>query len=290
MRIGLDRPDDLPNFKLFEQYAGHENSTIPAVAKRYYFGGRTWVNDPDHLRLAKQTLPQGRAAATIIALSGGTTISGDKLYELDPERLEILKKVLPAYGHAARPIDLFESDQPELFALPVRTSWEQWTLVASFNRSDKSASRRVEFARVGIKKDAVYLVYDLWAGKIVGEFSGPSWPVEIEPTSVQLVAIREKSGVPQVLATDRHLTAGAIELENVRWDPAAQTLSGTALGQQPMRWKLAIFVPSEYRFDPSDSAGTTNLADITFDAPVLRAGVSFRDQQKVNWSIKFKRT
>src|SRR5205085_11592148 len=85
MRIGLDRPDDLPNFKLFEQYAGHENSTIPAVAKRYYFGGRTWINDPDHLRLAKQTLPQARAAATIIALSGGTTISGDKLYELDQD-------------------------------------------------------------------------------------------------------------------------------------------------------------------------------------------------------------
>jgi hypothetical protein len=60
-----------------------------------------------------------------------------------------------------------------------------------------------------------------------------------------------------------------------------------------MHWKLAIFVPSEYRFDPSDSAGTTNLADITFDAPVLRAGVVFDQkdkQQKLDWSIRFKKS
>ena len=290
MRIGLDRPDDLPKFKLFEQYAGHENSTIPAVAKRYYFGNRTWINDPDHLRLAKQPLPQARAAATIIALSGGTTITGDKLYELDRDRLEILKKVLPAYGHVARPIDLFESDQPELFALPVRTSWGQWRLVASFNRSDLPARRRVDFARIGLSREAAYLLYDVWAGRLLGEFK-EGFDAEIEPTSVQLLAIREKSDVPQVLATDRHLTCGAIELENVRWDAASQRLSGTALGQSPMRWKLAIFVPPGYRFDPSDSAGTTNLADITFDAPVLRAGVSFKaDQRKLDWSIRFKKS
>ncbi|MEA2711568.1 MAG: alpha-galactosidase, partial [Phycisphaerales bacterium] len=83
MRIGLDRPDDLPKFQLWEQYAGHANSTIPSVAKRYYFHNRTWINDPDHLRTKRLTIPQAQAAATIVALSGGTTISGDKLYELD---------------------------------------------------------------------------------------------------------------------------------------------------------------------------------------------------------------
>ena len=290
MRIGLDRPDDLPRFKLFEQYAGHDNSTIPAVAKRYYFHNRTWINDPDHLRLAKQTLPQARAAATIIALSGGTTISGDKLYDLDRDRLEILKKVLPAYGQSARPIDLFESDQPELFALPVRTSWGTWMLAASFNRTNSRRSGRVEFARVGVKPGTMYLVYDVWAQKLLGEFN-ESWPAEVEPTSVQLVAIREKTDVPQLLATDRHLIGGAVELENVRWNESDQTLTGTAIGSAPMRWKLAIYVPSGYRFDATDSAAATNLADISLDGSVLRATVVFQPgQKKLDWSIKFLKT
>ena len=51
------------------------------------------MNDADHLRLAGLTIAQGQAAATITALSGGHMISGDKLYELDGPRLDILKKV-----------------------------------------------------------------------------------------------------------------------------------------------------------------------------------------------------
>jgi hypothetical protein len=87
------------------------------MAKRYYFHKRTWINDDDHLGLAYLTLPQAQAAASIIALSGGTMISGDRLIDLDPIRLEILKKVYPSYGEAARPIDLFERDKPEIFAV-----------------------------------------------------------------------------------------------------------------------------------------------------------------------------
>lgn len=294
MRIGLDRPDDLPNFKLYQQYFGSYNATIPSVAKRYYFGGRTWINDPDHLRLAKQTIAQGQAAATAVALSGGTTISGDKLYELDRARLDILKKVLPAYGGggvAARPIDLFDNPLPEQFALPVRTSWGDWTIVASFNSSDKAARRRIRFADAFLDARKTYLVYDFWAQKWLGEFTD-EYPVSIEPTSVSLVAVREKSGKPQVLSTDRHVIQGAVELENVRFDDAGNVLSGTAIGAPGMWWRLAIYCPSGYRLPAERSAAASNLADITYEAPLLRARVRFDDPHagKVNWSVRFEKS
>jgi hypothetical protein len=38
-------------------------------------------------------------------------ISGDRLPDLDSTRLEILRKVLPSYGEAARPVDLFDTDR-----------------------------------------------------------------------------------------------------------------------------------------------------------------------------------
>jgi hypothetical protein len=41
-----------------------------------------------------------------MALSGGTVISGDRLYALPDAKLAILKQILPVYGEAARPLDL----------------------------------------------------------------------------------------------------------------------------------------------------------------------------------------
>jgi alpha-galactosidase len=290
MRIGLDRPDDLPNFKLFQQYAGTPNATIPSVAKRYYFGGRTWHNDPDHLRVAKQSIPQARAAATIVALSGGTTISGDKLYELDRERLDILRKVLPSYGRPARPLDLFDNPQAELFALPIEREFENWTVLAHFNVGESPTTRRFEFARAGLQKGTTYLVYDFWAQKLLGEFQN-AFETTIEPTSVSLVAIREKTGMPQVIGTDRHVMQGAIELSDVAWDVRTNTLRGVALGAAPMSYQIAIYVPDGFRFDQAESANAENLADIRYDAPVLRGRVRFDgSSRRVAWSVRFVRT
>ncbi len=47
---------------------------------------------------------------TITALSGGNMIAGDRLDELDLARLGMVKKVFPAFGVAARPLDLFETE------------------------------------------------------------------------------------------------------------------------------------------------------------------------------------
>jgi hypothetical protein len=290
VRIGLDRPDDLPNFSLWNQYYGHDNSTAPSVAKRYYFHNRTWINDPDHLRMARLSIPEARAAATIIAMSGGTTISGDKLYTLDKDRLDILKKILPAFGQAARPVDLFERPQAELFALPIRTSVGQWTVVASFNPKDQTTNRRLDFANVGLDANTPYLAYDFWSQKLVADASG-GFETTIDAHSVSLVSIHGKSGVPQLLGTDRHVIGGAIELENVRWDDGKRTLAGVALGKSPMKWKLAVFVPGGYRFDPSNAASAVHLTDVSMDGPVLRAAVSFEGStERVDWSLKFSKT
>ena len=76
-------------------------------------------------------------------------ICGDRLVELDAARLEILKKVFPAYGEAARPVDLFDCDNPEIFVLPVKTKFGEWTLLALFNYAEAAAAEKhVSLARL----------------------------------------------------------------------------------------------------------------------------------------------
>ena len=205
--------------------------------------------------------------------------------------MEILKKVLPSYGNAARPVDLFERPLAEHFALPIHTPWENWTLAAHFNPRDQRAVGRMKFDLVGLDPSETYLVYDFWEQKLVGEWNS-DYPVAIEPTSVRLLAIRRKTGKPQVISTDRHVTQGAIELENVRFDDASNVLSGTALGAPPMSWRLAIYCPNGYRLAAERSAAASNLADITYDAPLVRARVRFDDPHasKVDWSVRFEKS
>lgn len=280
MRIGLDRP--VPENPLWDQYAGFYNSTGAAVAKRYYFHNRTWINDPDHLRLGGLTIPQGRAAATIVALSGGTMISGDKLYELDGEKVEILKKALPSYGKSARPLDLFERDQPELFALDVERPFGKWKVLGCFNWGKDEHRRQLDLKALGISSSATPLVYEFWTKKLL-PVTDAKLQIRHEPSSVQLLAIHEKADHPQVLGTDRHITMGGVELEDVKWQSDSMTLAGTARGAPGMKWSLAVHVPQGYVVKSCDGGTCGDPGNGTI--PVSLTFTS----ELASWKIQFSR-
>lgn len=286
MRIELDRGTD------WSQYTEHFNSTAPAMANRYYHHRRMWINDADHLGIGKLPLAQGQAAASILALSGGTMILADRLYALDAQRLAILQRVLPAYGEAARPLDLFEKSSPELFALPVVKDFEKWWVLGAFNYDPTATRERsLDLAALGLDRKKQYLAYEFWSQRLY-EPNELRLDLRWEPASVQLLAIREKSGVPQVLGTDRHCTQGGIELDGVHWDAATQTLSGTARGGRGTEWTLSVYVPQAYSWDASGSRvagkGTTGLAT-SQTARVLRVPMNFPSGEQVAWHLRFSR-
>ena len=241
MRIEQDLPQPT-----WEHYVKHSSSTAPAVAKRYYFHQRTWSNDADHVCLARLTLPQAQAVASLIALSGGTVISGDCLYDLDAARLAILTKVLPAYGEAARPLDLFDKDRPEIFALHIQKDFGSWWLLGYFNWDEEAeVSREFALSRLGIDISTPCLVYDFWEQRLLAETSS-ALRLHLAPSSVRLLAIHAQRGVPQVLGTDRHYTQGAVELAQVGWDATHGVLSGIGLGVPGVSWTLTLYVPEGF--------------------------------------------
>ena len=298
-RIELDQP-----FLTWRQYAGFFNSNAPAMAKRYYFHKRTWINDADHLGVALLTPPQAQAAASIIALSGGTMISGDRLPELDATRLEIIQRVFPSFGEAARPIDLFDRDKPEIFALPVKTPFEEWTVVGLFNYDESGAREKsVSLSALGLDPRASWLAFDFWQQKPLGEV-GDDLRIVVQPASVALLALRKKSGVPQVLSTSRHFTQGGVELRSVVWNSASNTLTGTSLGCPGTRHNVVVYSPPGYAL--ATAPPPTSAYNLGSDAPDLphdfdgysvtllpsglaRIFVHFDDATEVAWSLPFRK-
>ena len=168
MRIELDQPPVNWN-----QYFLQSASSAPAAAKRYYFHKRTWINDADHVCLGLLTLSQAQAAASLLALTGGNLMSGDRLPDLDPARLEILKKIFPSYGEAARPVDLFDTDRHSIFALKIQKPFGEWTIAGLFNASETEPLERiVSLSRLWLDPNKTYLVYDFWKDRLHGEITG----------------------------------------------------------------------------------------------------------------------
>jgi len=283
MRIELDQPP-----VTWKQYFLESASSAPAAAKRYYFHGRTWINDADHVCLNLLTPPQAQAAASLIALTGGNLMSGDRLPDLDPTRLEILKKVFPSYGEAARPVDLFDTDRHSIFALKIRKPFGEWTVAGFFNVSEtEPLERTVPLPRLWLDPAKTYLAYDFWRERLHGEVTG-ELRVTIAPASVVLLALHEKRDVPHVVSTDRHVLQGALELESTTWNAEAKTLEGVSLGPLGTAHNVAVYLPEAHRWVQGGPFLFHDLPGYTvkmMDDHILRIRVRFDNTTRVPWQV-----
>jgi hypothetical protein len=287
MRIELDQNYGFRK-KAWQQYFLEPTSSAPAAAKRYYFHNRTWINDADHLCLNLLSFSQAQAAASLIALTGGNLISGDRLLDLDPIRLEILKKVFPSFGEAARPVDLFDTDCHSLFALRIEKPFGNWMVVGCFNRSEtETLEKKVPLDRLFLDAAKTYIAYDFWKECLHGEVSG-ELRVAIPPASVTLLAMHEKQNVPQVVSTDRHVLQGAIELENVAWNGEMRSLEGVSLGSLGTSHHLAVYLPESHDWAQGEQLLYHDFPGYSvklLDEHLLRIQVRFDQDIRVPWQI-----
>jgi Melibiase len=283
MRIELDQPPVNWN-----QYFLQSASSAPAAGKRYYFHKRTWINDDDHIVLAPLAVPQAQAAATLIALTGGTMISGDRMSDLDTNRLDILRKVYPSYGEAARPVDLFEGDRPEVFALPVKKSFSEWLVLGLFNSDEKNpVNKKIGLERLRLDPKQTYVAFDFWNQRFFGELRG-EFQTRLEPASVRLLAIHEKRAHPFVISTDRHVIQGGLELESAMWDEGTSTISGVSLGPVGTTHNFYIYLPNAHKWvqgHPFFFYDNPHYTLKMMEPNILRVQVRFDESQRVAWKI-----
>jgi hypothetical protein len=272
-------------------YFTHPAGSASAAARRYYFHKRTWINDVDHLCMDLLTDAQAEAAATLIAMSGGNLFSGDRLTQLDAARLEIFRKITPSLGEAAVPVDLFDHDMQYAFAMQVERPFARWTLFAVFNPSLTDAvTRTFPLQRLGLRSDRTYVAFDFWKQQLLGEVQGGELAVTVQPGSVTLLALHERSGRPQVVSTDRHVSQGALEIGDVQWDAKTKTLSGTSIGPLHSAHQVFVYVPDALDWTWDGSAlfrdhGAYSLKLV--DRHLIRVHVRFDAGDTVRWALRY---
>ena len=118
----------------------HLRNVARNMAAAWLYHNRVWVNDPDPpmvgLRAEAPRLEEARIRLLLVAMSGGFITLGERMPEMDPAQFRLLTTILPPYPEAARPVDLFRNEVPEVQDLTVRTDWDTWHVVSLVNWDD----------------------------------------------------------------------------------------------------------------------------------------------------------
>jgi hypothetical protein len=157
-------------------------------------------------------------------------------------------RIYPHYREpqTARPLDAFTGViDPQVYDLELTPDWHQ---VALYNTSEDKATvstaisgQRVDNA-IGLDPTGHYHAYEFWSDTYLGKLPGTARITrELEPNHCAMISVRKVRPHPQVLSTNRHILQGWVDLQDVRWDPEARTLGGTArvIGGEPFQVVVA---------------------------------------------------
>jgi alpha-galactosidase len=234
-------------------------NSIRNAVNRSWMHGKLWANDPDCLLVrdfeTEMTEEEVRSLASVIALSGGMVLDSDDLTRLSDERREIISMLLPAYGKAARPLDIFEAEIPEMLELDCGGH----RVLGVFNWSGASRKR-------ALSPDSGVHVFDAWGSRYLGRASKAA-SIELPPHGCRVLRLTPAADRPQVVGTSFHLLQGAVEIEDEGWDGETLRISMTPAAQK----EGALFVHAPPGFGAPDGgrpAGDSVWAvDVRPDAP-----------------------
>jgi len=275
----------------WRQYFIGSSSSAGAAGKRFLYHNKLWVNDIDHICIDLLPLENARAAATLVGLSGGNIMSGDRLPNLSPSKIEILKKVYPATIENAVPVDLLDNDPQTNFKCHIERECGKWDIAAFFNPDlNKQITLRYEAKRLGLDSIKTYLAFDFWNEKFAGEVKD-TMTISVNPGSVQLYSLHEKTEYPQIISTNRHIKQGAVELENVHYDIDKGILSARSLSPAGSSHSVYVYVPDKYTWSPDDSKIFEYHSNYTVRKTgehILRVDVFFDKTDYIDWILTFR--
>jgi hypothetical protein len=241
---------------------------IDKVLKYYVYHNVLWYADADNLvvRSEHNNMEQARSRVSFYGLLGLPITLGDNLPDLEENRVELLKRALPALD--VHPMDVQEivRDTPYVVInLSVAKTFGSWNVVDVLNTTDATIDVRLRLDEdLGIDTSCgkAYIMYDYWRQTCLGvgiDSLDPTLPAY----GSRVIRISEIEGHPQVISTSRHVSQGAYDIDSLEWDDAECRLSGTSKVIGGETYTIALYVPEPYKLVSAvvDSGCRTAILD-----------------------------
>jgi hypothetical protein len=275
--------------------SGAEHIGAPHASRLWFLNGRVWWNDPDCVSVRAATpLEQARLNASFTAIAGDLFYNSDWMPDFPPQRLDILRRCIPAHNLASRPVDVFESPVARIWHLADTRQARRRDVVALYNWDKNPATISETVERIGLPAAKQYVGFDFWANKFIPPFIRKV-EADLPPGgSCRILAIQPLADHPQLLSTSRHVTQGMVDVTGERWDAASSTLAAASQVVAGDPYELRIVVPAgekSWRAVAASVSADDQAAGVkaTFrqDGPRLRATITSPISREVKWRVEF---
>ena len=204
----------------------------------------------------------------------------DRFEDLSVERLDLLRRTMPAHGRKPRPVDLFEQRIPRVWLLTDGEGYNRRDVIGLFNWDEKQPAQ-IEHtsAQIGLAPAETYVGFDYWANEFVEPFSS-KLDATLPPASCRILAVRPVAAHPQVLSTSRHITQGVIDLVAEKWEESTRTLAGTSriVGGDPYELRIAAGGPGR----------AWRVNDLSVAAGEGRPGTTIKLVGQDDWRVRIR--
>jgi hypothetical protein len=284
---------------------GTDGFSFAGLSQYNSFNNVVWRNDPDHIELSEA---EAYRSTTVTSLTGSLMLLTDRpevyrtplvepakrsapvlftlpgqIFDLDPSRSQNLWRVdAEVSGKEPKVFDAGLTPGCHLYLLEVNRPFEDWMVLGRTGGENTA----IKFEDLGLDKEREYFVFEFWSRKLLGAFSGAFLPGEVDPKfNCQVFCIRERRAHPQILATNRHITGGGVDLVDVRWE--GNRLSGKSRVVGGDVYELFISIPPGFAFNRAECDGAAVLEGQR-DGAVLCLSLKSDQSREVAWAVLFQ--
>jgi hypothetical protein len=288
---------------------GTDGYSFAGLSQYNSFNNVIWRNDPDHIELSPEEAYQ---STMVTSLTGSLFLLTDKpevyradivepakravpvlftrpcqIFDVDPSRSNHLDRVdVEVSGSGPRIFDASRTPAVHLFLMEINKPFENWVLLGRTGGEYEI----FPFEELGLEpnSDKEYYIFEFWSKRMIGNFSGSFPPGKIDPKyNCQLFCIRERLDHPQVMATNRHITCGGYDLEDVCW--TNNTLSGKSRLVGNDSYILYLTEPSGFAFKNASCEGA-EVANIQKKGGLIQISILSKTNATLSWKVEFEAT
>ena len=282
-----------------KEFTGLFTETVLGSANRFFYNGRVFWNDGDGFHIYKYNAPDGerftaeqaKVDANFHAIAGSTLLLSDALNETYPaDRIELLKRISPPTMDVSYPVDLFVRRPAQVWNMPVKRQFGNWSVLAVFNytkNSDKPFSTKLDAVKdLRLEPGKEYIIYEFWTKKLIGTFKDTLITRPLKPYDCDIYSIVEKLDRPVLISTSRHIRQMAFDIKTLDYNSKQKVLKGVSRAVAGDPYQLRIYVPEGFSVKRAELSDGLK-ASLKTDGNLLTVDYNSSTGKDVEWKIFF---
>lgn len=266
------------------------------IGLRWYKNRSVFGYYPDGKSFKGMDADARRTMLTQVGLISGRLELGTSFGRMTAEEQHDLTRLYPLLQgtRSFRPVDMLTSapKDPSVYAYKIH---EDWSLIILCNNTEAASVVKAPIAgdqassgSLGHDEAGTYYLYDFWNDRLAGELAGgQSISESLKPTQALIYSLHRKKQHPQFLSTNRHVTQGLMDLEEVKWEEAALTYSGVAKAVEGEAFSI-VLAANGYPIE----AGMAESGEATvepMDGGLHRLTIQGHKGGDIRWSIRYRK-